>query len=306
MVSARRLFLAGAAVGVALLVAIAALAWQSWGDGEGPRLVNEPIFGSAFLEPEQHLFGDALRARLELVIDTNRVDPDSIEIGANFAPYRELRPVEVERTDSGPITRVEYDYLLACLAPRCLPAGSERVELGGTAVNYTRRGSPVPDAATIEWPPLRTGGRIDPQQLEQAALRAELRDLPPPSYRVSPRAVAVIALLLAVLFAAAAAVLVLRLLPLERLAARLAERRADRRSALEQALALVRESSESGSAEEGRRALERLAVELRRAENPALARDASRLAWSQSRPVQTGVGSLSEEVQRLISENGRR
>jgi hypothetical protein len=306
VVSARRLFLAGAAAGVALLVAVAALAWQSWGDGEGPRLADEPIIGSAFLEPEQHLFGDAIRARLELVIDSNRVDPGSIEVGANFAPYRQLRPVEVERTESGPITRVEYDYLLACLAPRCLPAESERVALGGTAVEYTRRGSPVPDAATIEWPPLRAGGRINPQQLEQAALRAELRDLPPPTYRVSPRAVAAIGLLLAVLFAAAAAILILRLLPLEKLAARLAARRADRRSSLEQALALVRESSASGTTEEGRRALERLAVELRRAENPALARDASRLAWSQGRPVQTGVGSLSEDVQRLISENGRR
>ena len=53
------------------------------------------------------------------------------------------------------------------------------------------------------------------------------------------------------------------------------------------ALALVRESATSGSPEEERRALERLAVELRRARSPALAGDASRLAWSQ--PVPAGI-----------------
>ena len=305
MVTARRLFIAAAAAGIALLAAGAVVAWQVWRDGEGPRVAEEPIVGSAFLEPEQHLFGDAVRARLELVVDTERVDPDSVEVGANFAPYRELRPVEVSRSKSGSIARLQYDYLIGCLVARCLPKEPGRVELAGTAVEYTRRGAPVADAATIEWTPLRAAGRIDPGELEQAALRAELRDLPAPSYRVSPRAVGLIALILAVAFAAAAAILILRLLPLERLAARLGARRADRRTALERALALVQESSAAGTTAEGRRALERLAVELRRSRNPALARDASRLAWSQERPVKTGVGSLSDDVQRLISENGR-
>jgi hypothetical protein len=305
VVSARRLFIAAAAAGVALLAVGAFVVWNAWHDAAAPGLGEEPVVGSAFLEPEQHLFGDAVRARVELVVDGERVDPDSIEIGANFAPYRNLRPVEVTRSGSGPITRLRYDYLIACLTARCLPNRSEEVDLGGVAVEYTRRGASAPDAATIEWPPLRAAGRIDPRQLEQAALRAELRDLPAPSYRVPPRAVALIALVLAALLAAAAAILVLRLLPLERLAARLGAIRADRRSDLERALALVRESSTSGTTAEGRRALERLAVELRRSENRALARDASRLAWSQGRPVHAGVGSLSDEVQRLISENGR-
>jgi hypothetical protein len=304
VVSARRLFLAGAAVVVALAAVAGLVAWKVWDEGGGPGLGEEPIVGSAFLEPEQHLFADAIRARVELVVDADRVDPDSIEIGANFAPYRELRPVEVTRSDSGSLTRFRYDYLLGCLTARCLPAGAGRVELAGAAVEYTRRGSPVPDAATIEWPPIRAAGRIDPNQLENAVLRAELRNLPAPTYRVSPRAVELVALVLAVLFAAGAAILILRLLPFDRLAARLGARWVDHRSPLEQALALVRESSGSGSPEEERRALERLAVELRRSSNPTLAHDASRLAWSQGRPVETGVGSLSDDVERTISENG--
>lgn len=305
MVSARRILLAASALAVLLAAAAGFLAWKAWEEGGGPGLSQEPIVGSAFLEPEQHLFADAIRARIELVVDTDRVDPDTVEVGANFDPYKLLRPGRRTRSDSGSITRIRYDYLLGCLTAQCLPKGAGRVEIGGTAVNYTRRGSSQADAATIEWPPIRAAGRISPDELERAALRAELRNLPEPTYRVSPRAVELVALLLAVLFGAAAAVLILRLLPLDRLAVWLGARRADRRSALEQALALVLESSESGTAEEERRALERLAVELRRARNPELAHDASRLAWSQARPVDAATDALSDDVRRVISENGR-
>ena len=302
MVTARRLFLAAAAAVVVIAALAGLIAWKAWDEGGGPGLAEEPIVGSAILEPEQHLFADAVHARLEFVVDRDRVDPDSIEIGANFAPYRELRPTDVSRSDNGSITRLTYDYLLGCLAQQCLPSGTGRVELGGVAVNYTRRGASAPDAATIEWPPLRAAGRISPDELDQAALRAELRNLPEPSYRVSPTVVEIVALLLAVLFAVAAAILILRLLPVERLAAKLGARRVDRRTPLEQALALVRESQ---TPEEGRRALGRLALELHRVSNPSLAGDASRLAWSRDRPVEGGVGTLSEDVQRVISENGR-
>ena len=301
--SARRLF-AAAAAAVVLVAALAGLvAWKVWSGGGGPGLGQEPIVGSTFIEPEQHLFADAIHARIELVVDGDRVDPDSVEIGANFSPYRELRPVQRTSSSSGPITRLRYDYILACLTAQCLPKGSGRVELGGAAVNYTRRGSAEPDAATIEWPPLRAAGRIAPNELEQAALRAELRNLPEASYRVSPGAVALFALALAALLAVGAAILILRLLPFDRLAARLGARRVDRRSALEQALALVRESR-AESTEEERRALERLAAELRRSSNPALARDASRLAWSQEPPLEAAVDPFSDDVQRVISENG--
>jgi hypothetical protein len=303
MVSARRLFVAAVAAVVLIAVVAGLVAWKVWSGGGGPGLGQEPIVGSTFLEPEQHLFADAIRARIELVVDGDRVDPNSVDVGANFAPYRELRPVQQTRSDSGSITRLRYDYVLGCLTAQCLPKGSGRVEFGGTAVNYTRRGSAVADAATIEWPPLRSAGRIDPDELQQAALRAELRNLPEASYRVSPRAVELVALVLAVLLAAGAATLVLRRLPFDRLATRLGARRIDRRSPLEQALALVRESR-AGTTEEERRALERLAVELRLSSNPELAYDASRLAWSQDPPVGAGLGSLSDDVQRVISENG--
>jgi hypothetical protein len=303
VVTTRRLFISGVVGAVILAVAAGLIAWNAWDKGGGPGLGEEPIVGTALLTPEQHLFGDAVHARVELIVDTKRVDPDSVEIGANFEPYRELRPVEVTRSEDGAITNLRYDYVIGCLVSRCLPRGTGRVEIGGVAVNYLRRGESEPSAATVEWVPIRAAGRIDPNALEQAALRSDLRDLPSASYRVSPRTVELVALALAVLFAVGAAILILRLLPLDRIATRLGARFVDKRSPLEQALALVRESAASGSAEEERRALERLAVELRRTRNPALAGDASRLAWSQ--PVPAAIDPLSDEVERVISENGR-
>jgi hypothetical protein len=160
----------------------------------------------------------------------------------------------------------------------------------------------VPQAASVEWPPLRAAGRIDPDRLGQAALRAELRDLSPPSYRVSPKAVELVALLLALAFAAAAAILALRFLPLDRMAAWLGARRADRRSSLERALVQARDAVAGSPPAEGRRALDRLAHELRATENPELAVDASRLAWSEPAPEAAGVTPLSHDVERVIAE----
>ncbi|MDQ3778730.1 MAG: hypothetical protein M3310_07730, partial [Actinomycetota bacterium] len=106
---------------IAVVAVAAALgAWRSW-DDEPPQTVDEPIVGSAVVEPEQHLFADAVRARLDLIVDPERVDPGSVEVGANFAPYRQLRPVRVAREDRGSLVRLRYEYVLGCLAARCLP-----------------------------------------------------------------------------------------------------------------------------------------------------------------------------------------
>ena len=100
MVTARRLFIGGVGLAAILAAAVGLIAWNAWDKGGGPGLGEEPIVGTALLTPEQHLFGDAVRARVELIVDAKRVDPDSVEIGANFDPYRELRPVEVTRSEA--------------------------------------------------------------------------------------------------------------------------------------------------------------------------------------------------------------
>ena len=127
MVTTRMLFIGGVAAAAILAAAAGLIAWTAWDKGGGPGLGEEPIVGTALLTPEQHLFGDAVRARVELIVDGKRVDPDSVEIGANFEPYRELRPVEVNRSEDGTLTKLRYDYVLGCLVSQCLPRGAGRV-----------------------------------------------------------------------------------------------------------------------------------------------------------------------------------
>jgi hypothetical protein len=174
--------------------------------------------------------------------------------------------------------------------------------LPGLALQFKTKDDPQLQTATVEWQPLHVSGRIDPKLLAEAALRAELRDLPAPTYRVSPTTVQLIALLLAVLCFVGAAVLAIRFLPLDRMVAWLGRNRADRRSPLERALALVRESTAKGEPAEGRQALERLAHELRDTREPELAGAAGRLAWSKQPPAESGVEPLSDDVERVIAE----
>lgn len=271
--------------------------------GYGPP-DTDPISGTGFIHPQNHMFGDTIRARIQLIVERNRVNPASLDVDADFAPYRLLEPAEVTRTDVGKKTWLVYDYVLACVTKRCVRPGAGHLELAQAEINYKQRGVANAKAYTIAWPRLRVVARIDPTRLEFAEPRAEARSLPAVSYRISPRTLSIVAAALAVVFALAAVALLLRLLPLHRLAAHLGFRVRPRGTPLERALALVREAERSGTPEEGRRALERLAVELRRSRSPGLAHAASRLAWSHERPVGAGVARLSDDVEQMISANG--
>jgi hypothetical protein len=301
-VIARRHFALLAGGVVVVLTLLVGLAWWVLDSPDEPSLA-EPLTVNATLGPPQHMFADPIRARIEVVLDSKRVDPDSVKIQANFTPYRPLQPPTQSESSAGRVTRLRFDYRLACLAYRCVPlSGAKRFELRNAAVAYNLRSGGGPRTEDVDWPMLTVSGRINPRRFWEAQTRAEFRELGPPTYRVSPRLVTWIALPLALIFGAAAVVLILRLLPLGRIAERLGLRTVDTRTPLERALARVRETSTPDKAEEGRRALERLAHELRRARNPELAGAASELAWSREFPADGRLTRLSGEVERLISE----
>lgn len=301
----RHLF-AALASAVVLVAALGGwIAWRVWDSGTDASPA-EPIAGTALLTPRQHLFGDPVRAQIDLVVDHKRVDPATVQVKPKFGAYRELRPMRRTESEGGGATTLRFDYLLACLTKQCIPKGDGHVDFGQVTVVYRRSSSQSTETTLVDWPPLRAAPRIAPQRMWEAGLRADIGDLPPPTYRVSPRAVELIALFLAVLFGSAALVLILRLLPLDELAVRLGVRKVDRRTRLERAFDLVRESTAAGRPEQRRRALERLAHELRRARRPELARDASRLAWSRGFPIEARLGPLSSQVERLISDGTRR
>lgn len=295
----RRHFAALAAIVVLIVAAAGYLAWHAWDSGEESSLA-EPIAVNAIVGPQQHMFGDPVRAQVEVLLDQERIDPDTVKLRVNFAPYRPLRPRRRTETTAGGITRLRFDYELACLTFRCLPHGQRDFELRSGAVEYRSRGAEGLQTEEIDWPGLSATGRLSAEQLWQAQLRSEYRELGAPTYSVRPRLVELGALLLAVFFGAAALILILRLLPLARIAERLGLKLVDRRTPLERALAQVHQTAERP--DEGRRALERLAQELRRARRPELAGTASRLAWSREFPADGRLTALSSQVERLISE----
>jgi hypothetical protein len=297
----RRHFAALAVLVVLLLALAGLLAWRVWGTPE-PASLSEPIVVNATLAPDQHLFGDPVRARVELIIDSSRIDPDTVRLRASFAPYRPLRPVERSETAAGNVTRLRFDYQLACLGYRCRPLGQRRFELRNATVEYRSRGRDAVQTEEIDWPALSVTGRISRTRFWEAQLRSEFREVGQPTYRFAPRTVAIVALALAVIFGAGALILILRLLPLGRIAERLGLKTVDRRSSLERALARVHETSTADRPHEGRRALERLAQELRRERNPQLAGAASQLAWSREFPADGRLTALTGEVERLISK----
>jgi hypothetical protein len=297
----RRHFALLAAAVVLVLAVAGVLAWRAW-DTAAPAAPAERIAVNATIGPAQHMFGDPVRARIELILDAKRIDPATVKLRVNFAPYRPLRPPRRVQSAAGAVTRLRFDYMLGCLTYRCLPTGERNFDLRNATVEYRSRGSAGPQTEEIDWSPLRAAGRIPATRLWEAQLRADYRDLGPPTYRVQPRQVQLVGLVLAVLFGAAALILILRLLPLARIAERLGLKTVDQRTPLERALARVQETAAGERPDEGRRALERLAQELRRARSPELAGAASRLAWSREFPADGRLTALSGEVERLISE----
>ena len=135
-------------------------------------------------------------------------------------------------------------------------------------------------------------------------LRSGLVPLPLPSYRIAPGTALWLLTALALLLALAGVALVARALgpARSRIAVRVPRRTL---SPVERALALLREASTRGDASAERKALERLAWELRQAREDRLARDARRLAWSEPGPTPEPVGALTEAVAKAVRRNGR-
>jgi hypothetical protein len=274
---------------------------------KGPVLTTDLIAVRADVLPHEHLFGDALTAQVDVLLDRAFVRPESVRVEENFAPFRVQGQVRREREDLGDTTHLKYIYRLDCLrAGSCLPDEEGRTyELPEVRVSYVV--TEIGDRTTTRVPiAVLTGtSRLLGANLNEPAFRADPRAVPAPTYRVSPTLLAAGALGLAGLLVLAALVLIVPLVPIGFVQRWRAARRARRRTDLERALAHLRETAPEGETGEVRPALERLASELRRVENDDLALQSRRLAWSEPSPVEDEIGGLSDDVERVISE-GRR
>ena len=111
-----------AAVAGAIAVGVVVLALNAGGQREStptPTL-GPAIEARAVLTPTGVLFGDTVRALVEVTLDRTRVDPDSIRVRADFTPWQRVAPVARLRQDGKTTTYVRTTYVLRCLVPSCI------------------------------------------------------------------------------------------------------------------------------------------------------------------------------------------
>jgi hypothetical protein len=282
---------AAAALVLAVALSVALLA----GRGGSPRV--QGIQAETTLGPTAALFGDRLSAEVRIVLDRRTVDQDSVVVSADFGALSAPAVTAPVRERAGDVVVLRYRYGLFCLRDECRARGGlRRLRFAPAVVRYelqdgTRR------TGRLEWPPVTVGTRLGGQPAGIADWR--IRDeLPPPTYRLSPRTVAAFAFSLALVCALLGAVLVVSVL--RALLRRAPVDELEGLPPLERALRLLRLALANGSPPEHRRALDRLARELRREGHRNLAGEARKLAWQRPGPDRGEADVLAGRVANVI------
>src|SRR5437763_15386526 len=117
VVTRRRLLIAA---GVAALAVTATLLLTLLTGGTHVAVPNAPVEGSTKLSRSGVLFGDRLRASVQVIVDRQRVGPAHVGFTAHFDPFVYLGAPSVTREDTGRLTRLVYSADLICLTNVCL------------------------------------------------------------------------------------------------------------------------------------------------------------------------------------------
>jgi hypothetical protein len=270
------------------------------------------IEATAVFVPRTVGFGDTVRARIDITLDRARVDPDSVRIATDFAPWAQIADPERTRRDGDSTTHLRSMWSLRCLASACLPPAQPlRLQLTEATVTYDGRGPNVGPGQQLsaEWPMLVVQTRLDVAEADAPAAgsgsspfetpwRAEMVSMPPVTYRIDPDTARL------PLFAAAGGFALLGIglgylgRPRRRpkLVVAPQEPPPPVLTPIEQALALLEDRFTVDGAADRRRALELLAAELSGRGNDDLAHLARRLAWSRQLPAVERTTPLAEQA----------
>ena len=306
----RRLLLLTLAALAAAAAGAVAVVLGSRGSAEA-RVPRQPVVvAGASLVPRVHAFGDPVVARVDLVVDRKRVDPDEIAFLPRFAPYRQAGELEISRSDIGRVTRLRYEVPLSCLSLECVPESVPALKITKSfrlpPARLVYRADGRRRVATAPWPELDLVTRMTPRELPVAgqpfgpAVEA-FPELGKPSYRVSATLARGGLLALALLLLAAAVALLLpyvRRAPAPPPPEPEPERRA--LSPLERAVAGLEWARAHGEPREQRQALELLTEELELIDAADLAEEARALAWSPQPPTEDAMKSLAERALDLV------
>jgi hypothetical protein len=263
------------------------------------------------ISPGPHLFGDAVRARLDVFVDRRRADPKTVRVDTKFFPYDRVGAPARTTATKGPIARISYTYTLDCLTIPCTPGLDKQVALitFPVAVARYRDLDGTPRGLAVKWPPFRVFSRLPPLTPEQRSLStSQFRNpalalnasfgVPKASYRMSAGGLA------ALLFGAALLALGLAAVAGRPVLAHLRQTthvfEAAPLTPLEQALERVEAAARGSDARGDREALARLARELRQAGMDELVLPARELAWSGSEPTAEESLALVQRVRTAL------
>ena len=295
-----------------MATAVALLAGCSGDSDQAAPPPGKDLAVSRALTPTAHLFGDFVQARVDVIVDREKLDPDRVRASLDFLPYRIQNGVKQSREDFSHFTRLRWEATLRCVTIACVPSRLDSV-LGaqeGRGERRTYRFKPsrvtyedpktgkVKQLRRVFWPPLDAISRLSPdeQQIPSYAslgpggeFGATLAPVDEPSFR-APAWLIGSALL--------GAALALLALPATLIAREVRRRRPEPQSdeqlsPLELALQRVERTRDDGDAEAQREALEALAFEL---DGDGRAARVRALAWQSDAPAASDTTALIAEL----------
>jgi hypothetical protein len=299
-----------AAALVLAAVAIAGAAILLLRDSGGAESGLRPLRARATLSDRIVVFGDTVRAQVDLALDLRHVDPDSVKVRVGFAPWRRVGPAEVTRTDAGSSSHIRMSYVLRCLKQACVPERDTLpFEFKPARVEFVNRAGGR-GALRAPFPVLTVYTRLSSTDLASASpYRLDVTNVPEPSYRAAPGLLVGLLLGGSLLFLAGGGALAyvgwprrhvepepepepeLELLP----------------TPLEQALELLEDAARANGAADQRRSLELVAEVLaQRGDADGLAPAARELAWSPTPPPPEAAKGLAARVRATLDEELRK
>ena len=286
MSAIRRTAALAALAAAGVVVGLLALSHTASGTIAAPPV---PLTVRTSFDPQGVFFGDRVEATIAVEIDRQRARAQTLRVRYSLAPLQRIAPPRTVSVTRGDVELVTITVPFSCISDACLAAsGVAQIRLAPVRVSIaTAVGLRRTSAA---WPSLAVRDRVRAADLRasEPPLEADASPLPP-TYSVSPAALATVLDVVAALLGVAA--IAIAAWELERLAAR---RRAAPDGPVARAIRLAR-SAQALGVPERRRALERLARVLGRGD---LRSEASRLAWSQPPPDPDELELLVEAVER--------
>jgi hypothetical protein len=276
--------------------------------------LGKRVAATATLDPTVHVFAEPVTATVEVVVDTEQVDPDRVRIETEFLPY-DVKAERESREDRGRFVVLRRESVLRCLRLDCIPEilqsaageaetgrGERRVmRLPASRVVYEDDDGKERVLQKAAWPEVVSVSRLkqsDVPQFDRFIFKTGVTPLAEPDYRVSPTLLGIGLLAAALALLALPAVLVARWVRARRPVPVVEEE--PELTPLERALRLVEWANDRADGVERREALEHLAVELEAIERAELARSARMLAWSPASPSPEGAGRLVSDVRSAV------